>query len=151
MELHNLTPAKGAIGRKKKRLGRGQGSTDGGTASRGHKGAQSRSGYSQKLGFEGGQMPLQRRMPKIGFTNIHRLEFTALNLGKVQELINKYGLKEISVEGLREKGLLGKRDLVKILGTGELTTKVNVSVHGISETAKAKIEGLGGSVTIVKK
>jgi len=151
MELHNLTPAKGAIGRKKKRLGRGQGSTDGGTASRGHKGAQSRSGYSQKLGFEGGQMPLQRRMPKIGFTNIHRLEYTALNLGKVQELIDKYGLKEISVDGLREKGLLGKRDLVKILGTGELKTKLNVSVHGISESAKAKIEGLGGSVTIVKK
>ena len=151
MELHNLTPAKGAIGRKKKRLGRGQGSTDGGTASRGHKGAQSRSGYSQKAGFEGGQMPLQRRMPKIGFTNFNRLEYTALNLGKVQELIDKYALKEISVEGLREKGLLGKRDLVKILGTGELTTKVNVSVHGISETAKAKIEGLGGSVTIVKK
>ena len=90
-------------------------------------------------------------MPKIGFTNFNRLEYTALNLGKVQELINKYGLKEITVEGLREKGLLGKRDLVKILGTGELTTKVNVSVHGISETAKAKIEGLGGSVTIVKK
>ncbi len=151
MELHNLTPAKGAIGRKKKRLGRGQGSTDGGTASRGHKGAQSRSGYSQKLGFEGGQMPLQRRMPKIGFNNIHRLEYTALNLGKVQELIDKYGLKEISVAGLREKGLLGKRDLVKILGTGELKTKVNVSVHGISESAKAKIEGLGGSVTIEKK
>ncbi len=151
MELHNLTPAKGAIGRKKKRLGRGQGSTDGGTASRGHKGAQSRSGYSQKAGFEGGQMPLQRRMPKIGFTNFSRLEYTALNLGKVQELIDKYGLTEITVDGLREKGLLGKRDLVKILSTGELKTKVNVSVHGISESAKAKIEGLGGSVTIVKK
>ena len=151
MELHNLTPAKGAIGRKKKRLGRGQGSTDGGTASRGHKGAQSRSGYSQKAGFEGGQMPLQRRMPKIGFKNFGRLEYTALNLGKVQELIEKYGLKEITVEGLREQGLLGKRDLVKILSTGELKTKVNVSVHGISESAKAKIEALGGSVTIVKK
>ena len=96
-------------------------------------------------------MPLQRRMPKIGFTNFNRLEYIALNLGKVQELITKYGLTEITVEGLREKGLLGKRDLVKILATGELTTKVNVSVHGISETAKAKIEGLGGSVTIVKK
>lgn len=151
MELHNLTPAKGAIGKSKKRLGRGQGSTDGGTAGRGHKGAQSRSGYSQKLGFEGGQMPLQRRMPKVGFTNFSRLEYVALNLGKIQELIDKHGLTEITVDSLREKGMLGKRALVKVLGTGELTTKINVSVHGISETAKAKIEGLGGSVTIVKK
>jgi len=96
-------------------------------------------------------MPLQRRMPKVGFTNFSRLEYTALNLGKIQELIDKHGLKEISVEGLREKGMLGKRALVKVLGTGELKTKVNVSVHGISESAKAKIEGLGGTVTIVKK
>ena len=151
MELHNLTPAKGAIGRKKKRLGRGQGSTDGGTASRGHKGAQSRSGYSQKLGFEGGQMPLQRRMPKIGFTNIHRLEYTGLNLGQIQAYVDKGGATDITVESLRASGIIGKRELVKVLGTGELKTKVNVSVHGISETAKAKIEGFGGSVTIVKK
>jgi len=151
MELHNLTPAKGAIGKSKKRLGRGQGSTDGGTSARGHKGAKSRSGYKQKLGFEGGQMPLQRRMPKVGFKNFSRLDYTGLNLGKIQAITEKYGLKDITVEALRENKLLGKSELVKVLGSGELKTKVNVSVHGISESAKAKIEGLGGTVTIVKK
>ena len=151
MELHNLTPAKGAIGKSKKRLGRGQGSTDGGTASRGHKGAQSRSGYSQKLGFEGGQMPLQRRMPKVGFKNFSRQEYRALNLGQIENLVKKYGLKEVTVESLRSNKLLPKSALVKVLGSGELKTKVNVSVHAISESAKAKIEALGGSVTIVKK
>ncbi|MFN8322879.1 MAG: 50S ribosomal protein L15 [Chitinophagales bacterium] len=151
MELHNLTPAKGSIGKAKKRLGRGQGSTDGKTGGRGHKGAQSRSGYSQKLGFEGGQMPLQRRMPKVGFKNFSRVEYTPLNLGKIQHLIDNSGLKEVSVESLRANHLLGKSELVKVLASGELTTKINVSVHAISEAAKAKIEGLGGSVTIVKK
>ncbi len=151
MELHNLTPAKGSLGKSKKRLGRGQGSTDGKTAGRGHKGAQSRSGYSQKLGFEGGQMPLQRRMPKVGFKNFSRMEYTPLNLSKIQHLIDNSGLTEITVEGLRANHLLGKTELVKILASGELTTKINVSVHAISESAKAKIEGLGGSVTIVKK
>ena len=151
MELHNLTPAKGSLGKSKKRLGRGQGSTDGKTAGRGHKGAQSRSGYSQKLGFEGGQMPLQRRMPKVGFKNFSRMEYTPLNLSKIQHLIDNSGLTEITVEGLRANHLLGKTELVKILASGELTTKINVSAHAISESAKAKIEGLGGSVTIVKK
>ena len=151
MELHNLTPAKGSLGKSKKRLGRGQGSTDGKTAGRGHKGAQSRSGYSQKLGFEGGQMPLQRRMPKVGFKNFSRMEYTPLNLSKIQHLIDNSGLTEVTVEGLRANHLLGKTELVKILASGELTTKINVSVHAISESAKAKIEGLGGSVTIVKK
>ncbi len=151
MELHNLTPAKGSIGKAKKRLGRGQGSTDGKTGGRGHKGAQSRSGYSQKLGFEGGQMPLQRRMPKVGFKNFSRVEYTPLNLGKIQHLIDNSGLKEVSVESLRANHLLGKSELVKVLASGELTTKINVSVHAISEAAKAKIEGFGGSVTIVKK
>ncbi len=151
MELHNLTPAKGAIGRTKKRLGRGQGSTDGGTSSRGHKGAKSRSGYKQKLGFEGGQMPLQRRMPKVGFKNFTRIEYTALNLGKIQHLIDNRGLKDITVESLRANHLLGKSELIKVLGAGELTSKVNVSVHAISESAKTKIESLGGTVTIVKK
>jgi large subunit ribosomal protein L15 len=149
MELHNLKPATGSLGRKK-RKGRGQGSTDGGTAARGHKGAKSRSGYKQKLGFEGGQMPLQRRMPKVGFNNFFRVEYTALNLGKIQHITEAYGLTEITVDRLRENGLLKKSDLVKILSTGELKTKVNVSVHAISETAKSKIESLGGSVTIVK-
>lgn len=149
MELHNLKPAAGSLGRKKRR-GRGQGSTDGGTAARGHKGARSRSGYKQKLGFEGGQMPLQRRMPKVGFNNIFRVEYTGLNLGKIQHIVDAYGLKDITVENLRENGLLKKSALVKVLGSGELKTKVNVSVHGISASAKAKIEELGGTVTIVK-
>ena len=149
MELHNLKPATGSLGRKK-RKGRGQGSTDGGTAARGHKGAKSRSGYKQKLGFEGGQMPLQRRMPKVGFNNFFRVEYTALNLGKIQHITEAYRLTEITVDSLRENGLLKKSALVKILSTGELKTKVNVSVHAISETAKSKIESLGGSVTIVK-
>jgi len=149
MELRNLKPAAGSLGRKKRR-GRGQGSTDGGTAARGHKGARSRSGYKQKLGFEGGQMPLQRRMPKVGFNNIFRVEYTGLNLGKIQHIVDTYGLKDITVENLRENGLLKKSALVKVLGSGELKTKVNVSVHGISASAKAKIEELGGTVTIVK-
>ncbi len=149
MELHNLKPAAGSVGRKK-RKGRGQGSTDGKTAGRGHKGAQSRSGYKQKLGFEGGQMPLQRRMPKVGFKNFNRVEYTGLNLGKIQHVIDTYNLKEITVENLRENGLLKKSALVKVLGNGELKSKVNVTVHAISESAKGKIEGLGGSVTIVK-
>jgi len=150
MELHNLKPAAGSTSTKR-RLGRGQGSTDGGTAARGHKGAQSRSGYSQKLGFEGGQMPLQRRMPKIGFKNYGRVVYTALNLEKIEHIIGEYKLKEITVENLRENGLLPKRALVKVLASGELKSKVNVSVHAISESAKAKIESLGGTVTIVKK
>jgi len=149
MELHNLKPAKGSVG-KKKRLGRGQGSTDGGTASRGHKGAKSRSGYKSKLGFEGGQMPLQRRLPKVGFKNFNRVEYKALNLGQIQLMIEKHGLKEITVDEMRSRGVLGKSALIKVLGTGELKGKVNVTVHAISESAKAKIEGLGGVVTIVK-
>ena len=149
MELHNLKPAKGSIG-KKKRLGRGQGSTDGGTASRGHKGAKSRSGYKSKLGFEGGQMPLQRRLPKVGFKNFNRVEYKALNLGQIQLMIEKHGLQEITVDEMRNRGVLGKSALIKVLGTGELKGKVNVTVHAISESAKAKIEGLGGVVTIVR-
>ena len=149
MELHNLKPAKGSVG-KKKRLGRGQGSTDGGTASRGHKGAKSRSGYKSKLGFEGGQMPLQRRLPKVGFKNFNRVEYKALNLGQIQSMIEKHGLSEITVDEMRNRGVLGKSALIKVLGTGELKGKVNVTVHAISESAKAKIEGLGGTVTIVK-
>ena len=150
MELHNLKPVAGSTATKRRR-GRGQGSTDGGTSARGHKGAQSRSGYKQKLGFEGGQMPLQRRMPKIGFKNYGRQEYTALNLEKIQHIIEEYKLKEITVENLRENGLLPKRALVKVLASGELTAKVNISVHAISESAKAKVESLGGTVTIVKK
>jgi large subunit ribosomal protein L15 len=150
MELHNLTPAKGSIGRSKKRLGRGQGSTDGGTASRGHKGAQSRSGYSRKSGFEGGQMPLQRRLPKIGFKNHSRVEYKSLNLDQIQNLVEKHSWKELSVDGLREKGLLSKNGLLKVLGSGELKSKVDVKAHAVSASAKGKVESAGGSVTIVK-
>ncbi len=150
MELHNLKPAPGSIGRKKKRLGRGQGSTDGGTSARGHKGAQSRSGYSRKPAHEGGQMPLQRRLPKVGFKNFSRVEYKSLNLGQIQAMIEKHGFKEISVDGLREKGMLAKSALLKVLGSGELKKKIDIKVHAISESAKGKIEGLGGTVTIVK-
>ncbi len=149
MELHNLRPATGAT-KVKKRLGRGEGSKTGGTAGRGNKGAQSRSGYKAKKGFEGGQMPLQRRLPKGGFKNINRVEYQGLNLGKIEELVAKYNFTEISIENLRANHLISKTELVKVLGTGDLKTKVNVSVHAISETAKQKIEALGGTVTIVK-
>jgi large subunit ribosomal protein L15 len=149
MELHNLKPAKGSTGTKRRR-GRGHGSTDGGTAARGHKGARSRSGYKTKKGFEGGQMPLQRRLPKVGFKNFFRVEYTALNLGKIQELADKHGITELTVDDLRARNLVGKSELVKILATGELKGKMNVTVHAISEAAKAKIEALGGTVTIVK-
>jgi large subunit ribosomal protein L15 len=150
MELHNLKPASGATHGAKKRLGRGQASGQGGTAGRGHKGAGSRSGYKSKKGFEGGQMPLQRRMPKVGFKNLNHVDYEPLNLGKIQHLVDTLKLTEITVENLRQHRIIGKSHLVKVLGTGELTTKLNVSVHAISETAKAKIEGLGGTVTIVK-
>jgi large subunit ribosomal protein L15 len=149
MELHNLRPATGST-KVKKRLGRGEGSKTGGTAGRGHKGAQSRSGYKAKKGFEGGQMPLQRRLPKGGFKNINRVEYQGLNLGKIEELIAAYNLTEITIDNLKANHLISKTELVKVLGTGELKTKVNVSVHAISETAKQKIEALGGTVTIVK-
>jgi len=149
MELHNLRPATGAT-KVKKRLGRGEGSKTGGTAGRGNKGAQSRSGYKAKKGFEGGQMPLQRRLPKGGFKNINRVEYQGLNLGKIEELVAKYNFTEISIENLRANHLISKTELVKVLATGDLKTKVNVSVHAISETAKQKIEALGGTVTIVK-
>ena len=150
MELHNLKPAAGATQGSKKRLGRGQASGQGGTAGRGHKGAGSRSGYKSKKGFEGGQMPLQRRLPKVGFKNFNKVEFEPLNLVKIQHLVDTLKLSEITVENLRQHRVIGKSDLVKVLGTGELKSKVNVSVHAISESAKAKIEGLGGTVTIVK-
>ena len=150
MKLHNLKPAEGST-KAKKRVGRGQGSGKGGTATRGHKGAKSRSGYSSKLGFEGGQMPLQRRVPKFGFKNINRVEYKGINLDTIQELVEKTKLKAINPSILIENGLANKKDLVKILGRGELTSKVDVSAHGFSEKAKSTIEGLGGKIEIVKK
>ena len=150
MELHNLKPASGATQGAKKRLGRGQASGQGGTSGRGHKGAGSRSGYKTKKGFEGGQMPLQRRIPKTGFKNLNRVDFEPLNLRKIQHLVETLKLSEITVENLREHRIIGKSHLVKILGGGELKNKINVSVHAISEAAKSKIESLGGTVNIVK-
>jgi large subunit ribosomal protein L15 len=148
MELHNLTPEKGSV-KKKKRIARGQGSGRGGTSTRGHKGAKSRSGYSRKRAFEGGQMPLQMRLPKRGFKNPNRVEYVALNLARLQEINEKFGLKDVSVEALYQKRIIKKGDKVKVLGNGELSSAVNVTVHAISESAKAAIESKGGSVTLL--
>ncbi|WP_116770436.1 50S ribosomal protein L15 [Maribacter litoralis] len=145
MGLHSLQPAEGSVNRDGKRLGRGQGSGKGGTAARGHKGAKSRSGYSKKIGFEGGQMPLQRRVPKFGFTNINRKNYQGINLEKLQELVdNKIITDEVSLDILIENGLVGKNDLVKILGNGELKASLKVSVHKFTASAKAAIEATGG-------
>ncbi|WP_411031154.1 50S ribosomal protein L15 [Spongiimicrobium sp. 3-5] len=145
MNLSNLKPAEGAVHKAGKRVGRGQGSGKGGTATRGHKGAKSRSGYSKKIGFEGGQMPLQRRVPKFGFTNINRKEYTGINLNKLQELVDKKVVKDtITLETLVENRLAGKNDLVKILGGGELKASLKVTVHKFTATAKAAIEATGG-------
>lgn len=145
MGLHSLQPAEGSVNRDGKRLGRGQGSGKGGTAARGHKGAKSRSGYSKKIGFEGGQMPLQRRVPKFGFTNINRKNYQGINLEKLQELVdNKVITNEVSLDILIENGLVGKNDLVKILGNGELKATLKVSVHKFTASAKAAIEAVGG-------
>ncbi|WP_298473278.1 50S ribosomal protein L15 [uncultured Maribacter sp.] len=145
MNLSNLKPAEGSISRDGKRIGRGQGSGKGGTAARGHKGAKSRSGYSKKIGFEGGQMPLQRRVPKFGFTNINRKEYKGINLSTLQELVEKKVIKDqVTFDALVENGLVGKNDLVKILGGGELKASLKVSVHKFTATAKAAIEAAGG-------
>jgi len=144
MNLHNLTPAKGST-KNRKRIARGQGSGRGGTSTRGHKGAKSRSGYSKKVGFEGGQMPLQRRVPKFGFKNINRVEYKAINLDIIQSLIERKNVTEINPTVLQENGLCSKNELVKILGRGELKTKIDVTAHKFSATAKAAIEGQGGN------
>lgn len=144
MNLHNLTPAKGST-KNRKRIARGQGSGRGGTSTRGHKGAKSRSGYSRKIGFEGGQMPLQRRVPKFGFKNINRVEYKAINLDIIQSLIERKEVTEITPVILQENGLCSKNERVKILGRGELKGKVNVTAHKFSSTAKTAIEGQGGN------
>lgn len=145
MNLSNLKPAEGAVNRDGKRLGRGQGSGKGGTSARGHKGAKSRSGYSKKIGFEGGQMPLQRRVPKFGFTNINRKDYQGINLDKLQGLVDNGAAKDVvTFETLIENRLAGKNDLVKILGGGELKSSLKVSAHKFSATAKAAIEAAGG-------
>ncbi|GHE38005.1 50S ribosomal protein L15 [Sphingobacterium griseoflavum] len=145
MNLSNLKPAKGSV-KNKKRIGRGQGSGRGGTSTRGHKGAGSRSGTSTKIGFEGGQMPLQRRVPKFGFKNINRVEYVGVNLDVLQALVAKHNLTVIDFEALRLHGLASKNDLIKILGRGEFTAKVEVSAHAFSASAQAAIEAAGGSI-----
>ncbi len=145
MDLGSLKPAEGSRNRAGKRVGRGQGSGKGGTATRGHKGAKSRSGYSKKIGFEGGQMPLQRRVPKFGFTNINRKEYQPINLDKLQALVdNKVIKSEVTFDVLVENRLARKNDLVKILGDGELKAKLKVSAHKFSASAKEAIEKAGG-------
>ena len=146
MDLSNLKPAKNSV-KSRKRIGRGQGSGKGGTSTRGHKGAQSRSGYSKKAGFEGGQMPLQRRIPKFGFKNRNRVAYKGINLDVLQALADKTKAKEVNVELLHTSGLIGKNDLVKVLGRGELKTKLSVTAHAFSATAAQAIEAAGGSVT----
>ena len=145
MDLSCLTPAEGSI-KKAKRIGRGQGSGKGGTSTRGHKGAKSRSGYSRKLGFEGGQMPLQRTSPKFGFTNRNRVEYKGINISTLQYLVEKLNIETIDNEVLTSNGLVSGRNLVKILGNGELKAKINVKAHAFSKSAVEKIEALGGTI-----
>jgi large subunit ribosomal protein L15 len=146
MNLHTLKPAEGSV-RKNKRLGRGQGSGKGGTSTRGHKGAQSRSGYSKKLGFEGGQMPLQRRIPKYGFNNPNRVEYKAINIDVVQQLVEKTNTNKVDIELLVVNGLASKNDKIKILGRGSLSTEVEVVAHAFSASAIEQIEKVGGKAT----
>jgi large subunit ribosomal protein L15 len=148
MKLSTLKPAKGSV-KSNYRRGRGQGSGGGGTATRGHKGAQSRSGHSYKRGFEGGQMPLQRRLPKFGFKNINRVEYTGINLDSLQQLVDKVKVTDITMDVLIANGLAGKNDLVKIMGRGELKSKVNVNIHAFTASAKKAIEEKGGTATEV--
>jgi len=147
MDLHNLTPAQGSV-KKEKRIARGQGSGHGGTSTRGHKGAKSRSGYKTKIGFEGGQMPLQRRVPKFGFKNINRVEYKAVNLDIIESLAGK-GIVEIDFEVLKANGVVSNNDLVKILGRGKLNAKVSITANAFSAAASAAIESAGGTCTTI--
>jgi large subunit ribosomal protein L15 len=149
MNLHTIRPAKGAT-HKEKRLGRGEASGKGGTSTKGNKGGQSRAGYQRKMAHEGGQMPIQRRIPKRGFHNINRIEYKVFNLGQLEQLVEKYGFTEITPENLYINGLISQTDRVKILGNGELKTKLTFKVNAVSETAKTAIEGAGGTVEILK-
>ena len=147
MDLSNLRPAQGSVKSQGKRVGRGQGSGKGGTATRGHKGAKSRSGYSKKIGFEGGQMPLQRRVPKFGFTNINRKEYQGINLDIIQQLVDDKKIKDtLDFETILSLGLARKHEMVKILGRGELKSKLKVSAHKFTATALKAIEAAGGEV-----
>ena len=149
MKLHTLRPAKGAT-KKEKRIGRGEASGHGGTSTKGNKGGQSRAGYKSKRHHEGGQMPIQRRIPKVGFKNINRVEYKVFNLGQVEELVAKYGITDFSMENLYINSLVNRTDKVKILGNGTITSKVNFKVNAISEKAKTIVEAAGGTVDIIK-
>jgi len=146
MELYNLKPAEGST-HNSKRVGRGYGSGKGRTSTRGHKGAKARSGYKNKIGFEGGQMPLQRRLPKFGFQNINRVEYKAINIGLIQALADKLGVSKIGIEELINAGFINKKHLVKVLGNGEITSKIDVIAHAFSAKAEAAITEKGGTVT----
>ncbi|MBO7607342.1 MAG: 50S ribosomal protein L15 [Paludibacteraceae bacterium] len=153
MDLSNLKPAAGSV-KSRKRIGRGPGSGLGGTSTRGHKGAKSRSGYSKKIGFEGGQMPLQRRLPKYGFKNINRVEYKAINLGDIQVLASEMKVDAVDVNALVAAGMASPKDLIKVLGDvrkGQLTSKLTVSAHAFSNSAKSAIEALGGTIVILEK
>jgi large subunit ribosomal protein L15 len=149
MNLSNLRPAEGAT-KTRKRIGRGTGSGLGGTSTKGHKGQKSRSGYSRKVGFEGGQMPIQRRLPKFGFKNINRIEYKPINLDVLQRLAEAKNLTKIDIQTLIEAGFVSAKHLVKILGNGALTTKIDVEAHAFSKSAEAAIEALGGTITKLK-
>ena len=148
MKLHNLKPAPGSKGREK-RIGRGEGSGHGGTSTRGHKGAQARSGYSRKIGFEGGQMPIQRRLPKVGFNNFTRVAYFGVNVRTLQNLAEKNNLSVIDIDVLRNFGVVKNNELVKILGDGELTAKIDVTANAFSKSAIEKIEKAGGKVATI--
>ena len=148
MELHNLKPAEGST-RKEKRIGRGQGSGHGGTSTRGHKGAKSRAGYKSKRSFQGGQMPLQRTVPKFGFKNVNRVDFKGINLSSLQEIAEENSLTVIDFQSLQDAGFVGKNDKVKILGNGELKLKLDVKAHAFSKSAKQAIEKLEGTTEIL--
>lgn len=149
MDLSNLQPAEGSI-KERKRIGRGQGSTRGGTATRGHKGAKSRSGYKRKLGFEGGQMPLYRRLPKFGFKNINRVEYQGINLDVLEKYAAEKGITNFTQEVLMEIGLVSKNDRIKILGRGELNSKIEVTAHAYTKTAQKAIEEKGGTANTIQ-
>ena len=149
MNLHTLKPAKGST-HKEKRIGRGEASGKGGTSTKGNKGGQSRAGYKSKKGFEGGQMPIQRRVPKRGFTNINRVEYKVINVGKIDHYAEKYGITEFTLPNLYMNGLISQTDNVKVLGNGEIKGKFSFKVNAVSEKAKAAIEASGGTVEIVK-
>ena len=148
MELSNLQPAQGSV-KTRKRIGRGTGSGRGGTSTRGHKGDKARSGSKEKRHFEGGQTPMQRRLPKRGFQNVNRVEYVPINLGKLEDLVKQTGLSALDVQALVTAGAAKASDRIKVLGNGKLTSKVNIKVHAISASAKAAIEAVGGSVELV--